>query len=47
MVKKAVNNPVFINNPGKMYYVVTGDAASQMKPLEKTGFGKPGLIKNR
>ncbi len=31
--------------PGKMYYVVVGDAATQMKQLEKIGFGKPVLIK--
>jgi zinc protease len=30
--------------PDKMYYVVVGDAATQMKPLEKIGFGKPILI---
>jgi zinc protease len=29
--------------PGRMYYVVVGDAATQMKPLEKIGFGKPVL----
>lgn len=33
--------------PDKMYYVVVGDAATQMKPLEKIGFGKPVLIKNK
>ncbi len=31
--------------PEKMVYVVVGDAATQLKPLEKTGFGKPVLIK--
>jgi Predicted Zn-dependent peptidases len=31
--------------PGKMYYVVVGDAATQEKPLEKIGFGNPVLIK--
>ncbi|MCJ7450053.1 MAG: insulinase family protein [Bacteroidales bacterium] len=31
--------------PDRMYYVVVGDAATQMKPLEKIGFGKPVLIK--
>ena len=31
-------------NPGRMYYLVVGDAATQMKPLEKIGFGKPELI---
>jgi hypothetical protein len=28
-----------------MVYVVVGDAATQLKPLEKIGFGKPVLIK--
>ncbi|HOX76373.1 MAG TPA: hypothetical protein PLB27_16760, partial [Bacteroidales bacterium] len=32
--------------PGKMYYLVVGDAATQMKPLESVGFGKPVLIKD-
>ena len=32
-------------NPDKMYYVVVGDAATQMKPLEKIGYGKPILVK--
>jgi zinc protease len=31
--------------PDKMYFVVVGDASTQMKPLEKIGFGKPVLIK--
>ncbi len=31
--------------PDQMVYVVAGDAASQMKPLEKIGFGKPVLMK--
>jgi zinc protease len=32
-------------NPDRMYYVVVGDAATQLKPLEKIGFGKPVLVK--
>lgn len=28
-------------DPGKMYYVVVGDAATQLKALEKAGLGKP------
>ena len=32
--------------PDRMYYLVVGDAATQMKPLEKIGFGKPILIEN-
>ncbi len=32
-------------DPDKMYYVVVGDAATQLKPLEKIGFGKPILVK--
>jgi zinc protease len=31
--------------PDKMYYVVVGDAATQMEQLEKVGFGKPWLVK--
>jgi len=31
-------------DPGRMYYVVVGDAATQMKQLEKVGFGKPILV---
>lgn len=33
-------------DPSKMYYVVAGDATSQMKELEKVGLGKPVLVKN-
>lgn len=32
-------------NPEKMYYVVVGDAATQLKSLEAIGFGKPILVK--
>jgi zinc protease len=32
-------------NPSKMYYVVVGDAATQLKGLEKVGLGKPILVK--
>jgi len=31
-------------NPDRMFYVVVGDAATQMKQLEKIGFGKPVLV---
>jgi zinc protease len=31
-------------NPDRMYYLVVGDAATQIKSLEKIGFGKPVLI---
>jgi zinc protease len=31
--------------PDKMYYVIVGDASTQMKQLEKVGFGKPLLVK--
>jgi zinc protease len=31
--------------PENMYYVIVGDRATQMEPLEKIGFGKPVLIK--
>jgi zinc protease len=30
--------------PGRMYYLVVGDAATQLKPLDKIGFGTPELI---
>jgi len=33
-------------NPDRMIYVVVGDAATQMKPLEKIGIGKPILVKD-
>jgi zinc protease len=32
-------------DPAKMYYVVVGDAKTQMKELEKVGLGKPILVK--
>ena len=28
-------------DPNRMYYVIAGDAKTQMEPLEKIGFGKP------
>ena len=31
-------------DPDRMFYVVVGDAATQMKPLESVGFGKPVLV---
>ncbi|WP_210465448.1 M16 family metallopeptidase [Rufibacter roseolus] len=31
-------------NPNKMYYLVVGDAATQLKKLEQLGFGKPVLL---
>jgi zinc protease len=31
-------------DPAKMYYVVVGDAKTQMKDLEKVGLGKPILV---
>jgi zinc protease len=31
-------------DPSKMYYVVVGDAKTQLKPLEKVGLGKPILV---
>ena len=40
---KAITNKYIV--PDKMYYLIVGDAASQMKPLEKIGFGKPVLVK--
>jgi len=32
-------------DPSRMYYVVAGDAATQLKELEKVGLGKPVLVK--
>jgi len=32
-------------DPSKMYYVVAGDAKTQLKELEKVGLGKPLLVK--
>lgn len=32
-------------DPSKMYYVVAGDAETQLKELEKAGLGKPVLVK--
>ena len=32
-------------DPSKMYYVVVGDAKTQLKELEKVGLGKPILLK--
>jgi len=32
-------------DPSKMYYVVVGDAATQLKDLEKVGLGTPILVK--
>jgi zinc protease len=40
---KAITDKYIV--PDKMYYVIVGDAATQMKPLEKIGFGKPILVK--
>jgi len=33
-------------DPSRMYFVVAGDAATQLKELEKAGLGKPILVKN-
>jgi zinc protease len=40
---KAITDKYIV--PDKMFYVIVGDAASQLKPLEKIGFGKPILVK--
>jgi zinc protease len=40
---KAITDKYII--PDKMYWVIVGDAATQMKQLEKIGFGKPVLVK--
>jgi zinc protease len=40
---KAITDKYIV--PDRMYYVIVGDAATQLKPLEKIGFGKPMLVK--
>jgi zinc protease len=40
---KAITDKYIV--PDKMFYVIVGDATTQMKPLEKIGFGKPVLVK--
>jgi zinc protease len=40
---KAITDTYIV--PDKMYYVIVGDASTQIKPLEKIGFGKPVLVK--
>ena len=40
---KAITDKYIV--PDKMYYVIVGDGATQLKPLEKIGFGKPVLVK--
>jgi zinc protease len=42
--EKAVELAKKYIDPGKMYYVVAGDAKTQLKPLEKLGLGKPILL---
>lgn len=34
-------------DPSRMYYVVVGDAKTQLDELEKVGFGKPILVDNK
>jgi zinc protease len=34
-------------NPGQMIYLIVGDAATQMKPLEKLELGEPILVEQR
>jgi zinc protease len=40
---KAITDKYIV--PDKMYYVIVGDASTQLKQLEKIGFGKPLLVK--
>jgi|WetSurMetagenome_2_1015567.scaffolds.fasta_scaffold07876_2 zinc protease len=40
---KAITDKYIV--PDKMYYVIVGDAATQLKPLDKIGFGKPITVK--
>jgi zinc protease len=32
-------------NPDKMFYLIVGDAATQMEPLKEIGYGDPVLLK--
>ena len=41
-VNKEVNKYI---DPAKMYYVIAGDAATQLQELSKLGFGDPVLCK--
>ena len=34
-------------DPNRMYYVIAGDAATQMEQLEKVGFGKPEMVEKK
>jgi zinc protease len=34
-------------DPSKMFYVIAGDAKTQLEPLEKIGFGKPELVNKK
>jgi zinc protease len=34
-------------DPLKMYYVIAGDAKTQLAPLDKIGFGKPELVNKK
>jgi zinc protease len=34
-------------DPSKMYYVIAGDAATQLKPLEKVGFGEAEVVNKK
>ncbi len=40
---KAITDKYIV--PDKMFYVIVGDASTQLKQLEKIGFGKPVLVK--
>jgi len=42
---KAIANKYIV--PEKMYWVVVGDAATQLKPLSKIGFGEPMLLEKK
>jgi zinc protease len=42
---KAITDKYIV--PDRMYYVVVGDAATQMKQLEKAGLGKPVIVNSK
>ena len=40
---KAITDKYIV--PDKMHWIIVGDASTQLKPLERNGFGKPILVK--
>jgi len=44
--EKQINSAKKFIDPSRMYYVIAGDARTQLKELEKAGLGKPVMYKN-